>query len=303
MVCYYPLKAYRSKSVNPKTGKRKMVFNYRDSLDGISHTLPCGQCIGCRLEKSRQWAMRCMHEASLHDDNCFITLTYNDENLPENGSLDVSHFQKFMKRLRERIGVSIRFFHCGEYGDTTLRPHYHALIFGYDFPDKTLWSIRNGNRLYVSPFLDKVWKKGHTSVGSLTFESAAYVARYAMKKVTGEQAQEHYRIADPKTGEVFDRLPEYTTMSLRPAIAAGWYKSFKSDVYPRDYVVVNGVKVKPPRFYDILYEIDDPPSFEKIKRARKRAALLHKQNNTPERLRVRERVLKAKISTLKRGLD
>ena len=116
MACYTPLKGYRSTELT-KNGKRKIVFNRNHGFADLPVTVPCGQCIGCRLERSRQWAIRCTHEASLWEKNCFITLTYNDENLPKDGSLDVTHFQKFMKRLRKKHGAGIRFYHCGEYGD------------------------------------------------------------------------------------------------------------------------------------------------------------------------------------------
>ena len=131
MPCFCPLEGWRSKD-RSSTGKRKIVFNPRDALRDMPVTVPCGQCIGCRLERSRQWAVRCIHEASLHEDNCFITLTYDDAHLPTDLSLNVSHFQKFMKRLRKRFGEGIRFFHCGEYGENFGRPHYHACLFTSD---------------------------------------------------------------------------------------------------------------------------------------------------------------------------
>ena len=136
MPCYRPIKGYRSRRLNAETGKRPVVFNPRDGFYDQPVDLPCGQCIGCRLERSRQWAIRCVHEASLHERNCFITLTYRDECLPTNGSLDLDAFQKFMKRLRRRFGEGVRFFHCGEYGENFGRPHYHAILFNLDFSDK-----------------------------------------------------------------------------------------------------------------------------------------------------------------------
>lgn len=164
----------------------KIVFYDIDHIGkAFSLSLPCGQCIGCRLEYSRQWAIRCMHESTLHDQSCFITLTYSDDNLPEHGTLILRDFQLFMKRLRfEFSNVKIRFYHCGEYGEKFGRPHYHALLFGIDFEaDRTLYSqSKQGSKLYVSDTLNKLWNKGFATIGNITFESAAYVARYVVKK-------------------------------------------------------------------------------------------------------------------------
>lgn len=212
MPCYFPMQGYRSRSLT-KNGKRQIVFSPKDGFIDLKMTVPCGQCLGCRLERSRQWALRCVHEASLYDDNCFITLTYSDEFLPRDYSLDVSHFQRFMKRLRKRFGEGIRFFHCGEYGSQFGRPHYHAILFNLDFPDKVFLKEQNGQTLYRSKILEELWPFGHSSVGSATFESAAYVARYILKKVNGDAADEWYAAVDHDTGEFFQRKPEYTTMS------------------------------------------------------------------------------------------
>lgn len=191
MACFHPLSGYRAEAVNPDTGKHSIVFDRRKARFGgvllqDQIEVPCGQCIGCRLERSRQWALRCVHEASLHDENCFITLTYDPEHLPiyfrddgpALGTLCKEDFQNFMKRLRERIGTKIRFFHCGEYGEQLGRPHYHAIIFGYDFADKTPIEVSDGgHNQFVSEMLTEVWGKGRCTIGAVTFDSAAYVAR------------------------------------------------------------------------------------------------------------------------------
>ena len=232
MPCFSPLKGWYSKD-RTKLGKRSIVFNPRDGLLDRPIAVPCGQCIGCRLERSRQWATRCVHEASLHENNCFITLTYDDAHLPSDLSLNLVHFQKFMKRLRKRFGDGIRFFHCGEYGENFGRPHYHACLFNFDLPDRVLWSTRSGVNLYTSHILSSLWPFGFVTVGDVTFESAAYVARYVMKKVTGKNAQDHYEWVHPITGQVYERAPEYVTMSRRPGIGKGWLEKYMSDVFPR----------------------------------------------------------------------
>ncbi len=304
MPCYHPLTAYRSKNGrDPKTGKWPIVFNINDGYRDMEVKVPCGQCIGCRLEKSRQWAIRCIHEASLYDKNCFITLTFDDEHLDPNKSLNKRDFQLFMKRLRKRFGEGIRFFHCGEYGTLNKRPHHHACLFNFDFPDKKLWRVNNGVPLYRSAELERLWPYGYSTVGEVTFESAAYVARYVLKKVNGEKAFMHYAIVDEETGEYFgQRQPEYTTMSRRPGIGRGWFEKYKGDVYPHDYVVIRkGIKCRPPQYYDRIYDLTDPEEFSIIK-ARRRYKARQNKDNTPERLRVKEAVKLSQISRLVRDL-
>jgi hypothetical protein len=305
MPCYRPIDGYYSRIVNA-SGKRSIVFNPSQGLVDRPVTISCGQCIGCRLEYSRKWAVRCMHEAQLHDRSSFITLTYNDANLPENNSLDVAEFQRFMKRLRHHVGVKLRYFHCGEYGDNFGRPHYHACIFGYDFPDRKLWTVRNGVSLYRSELLDTIWGNGFCSVGDVTFQSAAYVARYVTKKVTGEKAHDHYRVVDKTTGELlFDRSREYVTMSRRPGIGKKWFEKFGGDIYRHDELIVNGFPSRPPKYYDGLYEIENPDGFRRVRR--KRLALAETDQvqfeSSPDRLAAREKVKQFQVKFLSRSYE
>lgn len=297
MPCFFPIDAWRV------ADQSKLVF-VRPRKEGWIDALkvPCGQCVGCRLERSRQWAVRIMHEASLWPDNCFVTLTYAPEHLPDGGSLRLRDFQLFFKRLRKRYGDGIRFFHCGEYGDKFKRPHYHACIFNHDFDDKYLWSVQNGQRLYRSPSLEELWPYGFSSVGSLTFESAAYVARYVLKKVTGDRAADHYSLVDPD-GLVYSVRPEYVTMSRRPGIASGWFDKFFSDVYPSDQVIVRGRPARPPRFYDKKFALLDPLAFDEVLLSRFEQSQFNVDNNTPERLDVRRQVLEAHLTKLPRKLE
>lgn len=302
MSCYSPLTAFKAKSKDPQ--KMLLTFRRSESWKGEAINLPCGQCVGCRLEKSRQWAVRCTHEASLHERNCFLTLTYDEQNLPKDGSLHLEHFQLFMKKLRKKFGAGIRFFHCGEYGGQFGRPHYHSLLFNHDFDDKKFFSERNGNKVYTSSTLRELWSQGHSVIGEVTFQSAAYVARYVMKKVTGENAELHY----------LGRKPEYVTMSRRPGIGKGWYDRFKSDVYPLDRVVVRGHDTRPPRFYDKKFEKEDPSTYALIKIEREKnekfvtdvdsnGKILVVSDSSLSRLAVKEVVKKAEISTLVRPLE
>lgn len=303
MACYHPIKGYKSKHLSAN-GKRTIVFNVNDAYRDLPITIQCGQCIGCRLEKSRQWAIRCSHEASLYKNNSFITLTYNDNNLPHNGSLDITHFQKFMKRLRFKYQPkTIRFYHCGEYGEKHRRPHYHACLFNHDFEDKRLFQETKNGKLYTSAILTEIWGMGHASIGAVTFRSAAYVARYIMKKINGEPAEKYYEWTDQVTGEVHKLAPEYTTMSRRPGIGSKWLRQYSADVYPDDFVIIDGKKMRPPRAYDAQYEMESPEQFKRIRQERLKGLRKYKENNTPERLRVREQVQNAKLKQLPRKLE
>ncbi len=303
MPCFHPLKGYRSKNPNDE-GRFPIVFDGPggDVLRPI--TVPCGQCVGCRLERSRQWAVRCVHEASLHPENAYITLTYDNENLPKYGSLEVRAFQLFMKKMRKRHEPKkIRFFHCGEYGELLGRPHYHAIIFNHDFEDKRAWKIINENQLYISQELSELWPWGFSSSGAVSFQSAAYVARYIMKKMTGPKASIY--LADPTTGEVLPepRKPEYTTMSRRPGIGNGWLQKFGQDVKNGDLVVMNGHAMRPPRYYDEQFEVSDPRHMRHLKGQRVREARKHSADNTRERLLVKEQVKTAQIKLLPRDFE
>lgn len=318
--CYSPLKAWRAKTVNAN-GKRPVVFNRDAGHTDMPIDLPCGQCIGCRLEKSRQWALRCVHESKLYQDNCFITLTYDDDNLPENANLNLRHFQLFLKTFRKAIAPhKIRYFHCGEYGDNDVtnnkhisqygisklgRPHYHAIIFGYDFYDKQLLRERDGIKLYHSAELSKYWPHGFNTIGAVTFESAAYVARYICKKRTGDKADGHYTRIYPDTGLSVSIEPEYVTMSRRPGIATGWFQKFQGDVYPKDFTTIRGKKIKPPKFYDSLLEQQDQELYQEIKTNRIIQAKdpKQKEDNTGQRLLDKEQVKKVQFKMLKRNLD
>lgn len=277
----------------------QIVFAERGDL-ARSLFLKCGQCVGCRLERSRQWAVRCLHEASLSESNCFVTLTYDHEHLPHLSSLSYPDFQKFMKRTRKIARV--RFYMCGEYGEDFGRPHFHACLFGFDFPDKVYFSMSPGGaRMYRSAILEGLWPFGFSSVGSVNFESAAYVARYCMKKVTGPLSSRHYEVVDAD-GVIHCRTPEFNRMSLKPGIGANWFSHFQSDVYPKGMVVVNGVEARPPRYYDKLFERMDPEGYECMQFGRHLEAQAVAADNTDERLAVREQVARARISSLKRSL-
>jgi len=237
--------------------------------------------------------VRCVHEAQLHDRSSFVTLTYDQAHVPKDWSVDVKHWQNFAKRLRHAIGP-FRFFHCGEYGDRNQRPHYHALIFGHNFDFDR---VPIGRDLYMSPLLAKTWGYGMVSVGNLTFQSAAYVARYAMKKIGGPPADLQYVRTDGKTS--WWVKPEYVTMSRNPGIGSKWYDKFHTDVFPADEVIIEGRNYPVPRFYTSKLP---EATAEAIKDARRRNAAKHKEDSTWQRLRVRERVAVARLGQSLRQL-
>lgn len=306
MPCFHPVKAWQFKS--PGDDKAKILFYPPSMQPDMPSNLqvPCGRCIGCRLERSRQWAIRCVHEASLYEDNCFITLTYSDENLPDKGSLRPRDFVLFMKRLRKKFGKNIRFFHCGEYGEKLSRPHHHACIFNFDFKDKKLWSTNNKQKLYVSETLNKLWGYGYCIIGNVSFESAAYVARYIMKKQLGYSSKNLSSVekAIERIKHYGQRHPEYITMSRRPGIASAWFDKYKNDVYPKDYLTTRGgVKSKPPKYYDKKLILTDPWTYVNVSLERERRALSLQSEQTPERLVVKEQCQLARLGQLKRNYE
>jgi len=295
MACFHPLFGFQ------KPGGGRLTFKDPNPGD-LGLAVPCGRCVGCREDRSKAWAVRIVHEQQLHADSCFITLTYDDEHLPYGGTLHYPHFQRFMKRMRERLSVPIRFFMCGEYGEKLSRPHYHACVFGYGFRSdrKPFKNSSDGQVLYTSDLLSEIWTDGFASVGELSFESAAYVARYCMKKMTGAKAELHYEKLVLDTGEILSIVPEFARMSLKPGIASEWYDKYASDVYPRDFVPVAGRKYRPPRFYDKKLEVSDPIVYDELKAKRLATAMACVDDCTPDRLRVREVVKMAGMTNTRK---
>lgn len=307
MPCYHPTTAWRSKEVNQASGKRSLVFSAAKGVPGSKLEIPCRNCIGCRLDNARQWAIRLTHERPYHELSCFLTLTYNPHCLPSNGSLDKTHFQLFMKRLRmyhhynNPDAPKIKYFMCGEYGGNTDRPHYHAIIFGLDFADKRqLKKTRRGDTLWTSKKLDELWGLGHCFIGSVSYQSVGYVARYCIKKVNGNRALEHYQNVDTKTGEIHPVIKEYIAASQ--GLGLRHFETHHHHMYLRDHVVIQGKEAPVPRYYDRKLEQIDPAKLEQIKAKRKERALLAKDDNTPARLAVKEEVKQAQVKMLKREL-
>lgn len=338
MACYHPLHAKLvpgQKSVNGKAVYRFLRWDDPHYSDSDIVLIPCGKCVGCRLEYSRQWANRCMLELQYHDSAYFVTLTYDDYHVPRSyysdpatgeaqPSLTLSKrdWQLFMKRLRFAFpDDKIRFFMCGEYGPNTFRPHYHAIIFGLHLTDLVPWSRSDqGYQYFRSASLERCWSVkteidglngekcvtplapiGYCLVGEVTWETCAYTARYIMKKLKGPEAQFY---------SDFNLQPPFVLMSRKPGIARQYYDEHP-DMYDYDYINLKtdkgGRKIRPPRYFDKLFDVDNPEKLAEIKEIRKKqaeAAQIAKLSRTtldPDLyLEVEERNLQARISSLQR---
>lgn len=292
MPCFNPLIAWRSADpASLGSGKHPLVFDRRLGLASTEMSIPCGQCIGCRLDRAKQWAVRCMHEASMHADNCFLTLTYDEDHLPADGSLNKHDYMLFFKRLRKKYGPGIRYYQCGEYGELSARPHHHAIVFGFRPPDCALYSQNHGIPLYVSDSITALWGHGYVVIGDVSFDSCCYVARYVLKKVTGPSADNHYN----------GLLPEYTTMSRRPGIGRLHYDKYKSDMYNYDTCVLKDNHIcRPPKYYDRLYDIDNPEHMSALKALRKQSLKEDSKNIDYLRMQTKEKHLRLTLQQKKR---
>lgn len=232
--------------------------------------------------------------------NCFVTLTYRDKtdctdlqlseglHVPDDYSLHKSHFQKFIRRLRKHFPQKIRYFHCGEYGEETLRPHYHACLFNVVFDDQAIYQSKQGITTYYSPTLEKLWPYGFSTIGELNFDTASYTAGYILKKITGQQALDTY-LRNDQDGVAYWVLPPYVTMSLKPGIGQTFYEKFKSDFFPSDETPVpgKGIIKKVPRYYQQLLERENPKLLERVKEFRQEFINTHRADFTPERLKAK----------------
>lgn len=289
MPCYRPLHAWQ---LDDGSIVFRELPNCRRALE-----LPCGKCIGCYLERSRVWAVRIMHEAQMYDHSSFVTLTYDDDRLPEYGNLRHVDFRNFMKRLRRAFGP-VRFFMAGEYGDERKRPHFHACLFGVHFADRKHFKVGDsGAKLYTSEALSTLWPFGHASVGDVTFESAGYVARYVTKKVGADLEPDRY-LRWNDSGEAYWLTPEYCQMSRMPGIGYKWWQKYGQEVLNRGNVVMNGVEMKVPRYYGKLCS---DPAFDWVEQ--QGIDKFKPEDNTEERLIVRERVTNAALTFKKRILQ
>lgn len=337
MSCYHPLYGWRLRN-----NEDKKVHITSDEAPGelyrLTHPekeflqLPCGKCIGCRLDYSRQWADRCMLEAKEWEFNQFITLTYETSELTYNTCVDVNsgevlgiptlvpeHLTKFMKDLRRYYKYhygweDIRFYACGEYGSLHGRPHFHIIAFNLPIYDKVFkFKNEQGDSIYVSKTIEQIWGRGIVSIGNVTWNSAAYVARYVVKKQKGETkgivdwSQDRLMLAGLQ--------PEFTRMSRKEGIGRKYYEDNREKIYGTDEIVITNNKglakvIRPPKYYDKLYDVEYPDDMALIKKKRVKMAdnamklqLSKTSLSEKEYLQLKERNKQESIKRLKRAVD
>lgn len=266
--CYYPIK----KDVN---GKRKLIFKEHKSfidVNGFVYEIldkspsylhikvPCGKCIGCKIDKSREYALRSMDEKYIHPVSCFVTLTLNNEN--NDFSLHKAEFRSFMKRFRYFYGNNIRFMAVGEYGSpkNSFRPHYHVIFYNFNFPDaKPFYTDQNVIYKRSKHFEENVWTKGYSVIGDVTLESSAYVARYCTKKLYDDHKG---YIVKARNLE-----PEFLLSSRMPGLGYDYFMSNPHNLIKRGYSTLTNAKGQPikfsiPRYYRDIYKKFYPDEFE-----------------------------------------
>jgi len=268
MACYYPRPAWREKHPN-KNGRHEMTFSHRGSQLTEDAMIPCGKCEGCRATHRLEWAIRMHHESLTHEQNSFLTLTYEDA--PE--KLDVNHLQTFIKRLRRRVSTPLRYFACGEYGEETHRAHYHAIIFGHDFRGG---SFPIDDRMYGNTLIDRIWSHGTCSIDDVNMAGCCYVAGYVTKK-----------IKDTDT---------FNIMSRKPPIGYKYAVQMQDQLARLEHVVIEGSKLPIPKVYLEWAETTKsrPQAVElDTVRGNRRKHLVHR---TPQQLRNREINQKARAA-------
>lgn len=319
---------------------------YKSSVSGWNQNdvqvLRCSQCASCRLARSFDWAVRCTLEASLHEHNYFITLTYDDFNLPKGEFIDYSYevynsnlvrrdIQLFIKNLREwerkRGNEHIKVFYCGEYGNLTSRPHFHLVVFGAsEIPDLTFGFKKGSYTFYKSKIYEGFWSvkvpgvktkclRGFVDISEASFDTMAYTARYIFKKQGGVMKKdffEYYEGLDPEIRPAI-RLQPFIGMSLKPGIASEYYEQHKYEIYSEDLVKIQHkfkvFRKRPPRYYDKLFDREEPKLSATVRRKRKEAGLRYRlaksslyNESEYDRLSREADLIESKVKKYVRGL-
>lgn len=260
------------------------TYNPRNGYSDQPLSLPCGRCIACRINHSYEWGMRGYHEASLHDENIFCTLTYDDDNLPYRANLHRPDIQDFFKRLRHSQPQKIRNLYSGEYGDVTNRPHFHACIFNYRPDDQELVSEKGDQKFYTSEKLNALWGLGYVSFSDVNVTSTAYTMAYTTKKKYGPLAKDEYECTDPETGEIYQLTPPFSGSSTRPGIGIPWLQKYLNDTYRNDCVIINGRKLRPCKAYDVFVQRNHESLWRTIRARRKKHHPVPTLQTNPERV-------------------
>lgn len=284
--------------------------------------LPCGRCLGCRLEYSKEWANRCSLEAKTTHDNWFITLTYDEEYIQETfkpvidketgeymqmANLVPEHITKFLKNLRRQEeyhhnNKEVRFYGCGEYGSINMRPHYHLIVFNLPLFDLVEEWRKDGFITYSSEYLSGIWKKGFLTINEYSWETAAYTARYMLKKLKGREAIEQYQQCGLER--------EFSRCSRNPGIGYEYYRQHRDEIYRTDSVIIHGQTTKPPKYFDKMYQIEKPEEWRKIQEKRAEASREEMKNklfntsiNYQDQLNVEREYREEKIKMLGRNME
>lgn len=300
MACYHPMAAWQKadgtviihgdiRDTDWKHNPKSLLAKGINPITDKQLVIPCGQCVGCRLEYSRQWADRCYLEAKMHQHNYWLTLTYDEDSIKsllkrsvrrDTGEivkvpmLNKRHLVGFIKRLREhwkrKYNIEgIKYYGCGEYGTLNHRPHYHISIFGLDIPDLDLWYTRDGFPTFKSEEINRIWGMGRVTINRNTWQTSAYTARYMLKKLKGREAKEAYEEAGVE--------PEFAICSRKPGIGRSYYEAHKEEIYANDGITFLKAKGgattrKPPRYFDRLYQAENPEKFQEYQEARQKIA-------------------------------
>lgn len=329
MVCYHPLDCvypiYPDDEGKRHLNFKKSFYNQFTDLNGIlfpvgsikaTHLrlqVPCGQCIGCKMDYSRMWALRSVNEATTHKKNTFLTLTFNNKYVHNDGSVHKEFLSSWIKRFRYYYGDDIRFLCVGEYGGKSMRPHYHILFYNFDFDDKYVFQYHKGTNVcyYRSPFLEnKVWTDvcskeslGYSIIGEVNFQTSAYVARYCTKKIFPNRKT---RLAYFK-----NKQPEFLNFSRQYGIGLEYFLEHHTEELGRGYSTLrngdNFVKLSLPRYYLKIAEKYFPSEYYDYK-ARASQFLIENlltvnDDKTTPRLQVREELQKLKVDKLTRSYD
>lgn len=266
MACHHPFRMWR---YNGKVSLRRPQSDDAEAME-----MPCGGCLGCRMDRARSWAIRCSLELQNHAKACWVTLTYSDENLPAYRSVRRDHLSGYLKRLRARIAPEkVRFFGCGEYGERGGRPHYHAILYGLERDES---------------HITKAWQFGHVGLHALTPQAIRYVAGYCAKKEGWHGLFQE--ALDKETGELYGREAPFILMSRNPGIGGDARKFWKS--WSR-FAVMDGTKYPVPRYlHEAFKKFADPALVEEVQHEK----WLHRRVRSPEEREASERVAKVRLS-------
>ena len=241
MSCYKSKPAWKATYPN-ENGKHPIRFNQPGDKRTPDYFIDCGKCEGCRARQRMDWAIRMSHEAAEHKHNSFLTLTYDDDNLPEDGKIHRKHVKNFLERLEYKLGYKPRYYVCGEYGELTRRPHYHAIIFGDDFRESR-YTYAINDKLYGNKDLERVWRNGAISIADFSHATALYTAGYVTKKISDTD--------------------NFSMQSRNPPLGKTWVRKHHDNIRRLERITIEGQEYPIPKVY--MKWLEGVESFDHIK--------------------------------------